>query len=45
MFIALLKRYEAEIEDAVYRIDEINEHTLIIPEHTDILGEVAKMLQ
>ena len=45
MFIALLKRYEAEIEDAVYRIDAINEHNLIIPEHTDILGEVDKMLQ
>ena len=45
MFIALLKRYEAEIEDAVYRIDCINDHNLIIPEHTDILGEVDKMLQ
>ena len=45
MFIALLKRYEAEIEDAVYRIDAINEHNLIIPEHTEILGEVDKMLQ
>ena len=45
MFIALLKRYEAEIEDAVDRIDAINEHNLIIPEHTAILGEVDKMLQ
>jgi len=45
MFIALMKRYESEIEDAIYRIDAINEHNLIIPEHTDILGEVDKMLQ
>ena len=45
MFIALMKRYEAEIEDAIYRIDSINEHNLIIPEHTDILGEDDKMLQ
>ena len=45
MFIALMKMYEAEIEDAIYRIDAINEHNLIIPEHTDILGEVDKMLQ
>ena len=45
MFIALMKRYEAEIEDAIYKIDAINEHNLIIPEHTDILGEVDKMLQ
>ena len=44
MFIALLKRYEAEIEDALYRIDALNEHNLIIPEHTDILGEVDKLL-
>ena len=28
-----------------YTIDAINEHNLIIPEHTDILGEVDKMLQ
>ena len=45
MFIALMKRYEAEIEDAIYSIYAINEHNLIIPEHTDILGEVDKMLQ
>ena len=45
MFIALMKRYDAEIEDALYRIDALNEHNLIIPEHTDILGEVDKMLQ
>ena len=45
MFRALMKKYDAEIEDAIYRIDAINEHNLIIPEHTDILGEVDKMLQ
>ena len=45
MFTALMKRYDAEIEDAIYRIDAINEHNLIIPEHTDVLGEVDKMLQ
>ena len=45
MFTALMKRYDAEIEDAIYRIDAINEHNLIIPEHTDILGEGDKMLQ
>tara|TARA_R100001163_G_scaffold43093_1_gene32510 strand:- start:291 stop:515 length:225 start_codon:yes stop_codon:yes gene_type:complete len=45
MFKALMKKYDAEIEDALYRIDCINDHNLIIPEHTDILGEVDKMLQ
>ena len=44
MFKALMKKYDAEIEDAIYRIDAINEHNLIIPEHTDILGEVDKLL-
>ena len=45
MFKALMKRYDAEIEDALYRINCINDHNLIIPEHTDIIGEVDKMLQ
>ena len=45
MFKALMKKYDEEIEDALYRIDCINDHNLIIPEHTDILGEVDKMLQ
>ena len=45
MFTALMKKYDAEIEDALYRINALNEHNLIIPEHTDILGEVDKMLQ
>ena len=45
IFKALMKKYDAEIDDAIYRIDAINEHNLIIPEHTDILGEVDKMLQ
>ena len=40
-----MKRYDAEIEDALYRINCINDHNLIIPEHTDIIGEVDKMLQ
>jgi hypothetical protein len=44
MFTALMKKYDAEIEDALYRIDALNEHNLIIPEHTDILGEVDKLL-
>ncbi len=30
MFIALMKRYESEIEDAVYRIDAINEHKSVV---------------
>ena len=44
LFRTLLKRYEAEIEDAHYKIDCINDHNLVIPEHPDITGEVDKLL-
>ena len=44
LFITLLKRYEAEIEDAKYKIDCINDHNLVIPEHVDITGEVDILL-
>jgi len=40
LFRTILKRYEAEIEDAHYKIDAICEHNLVIPEHVDITGEV-----
>ncbi len=41
----ILKRYEAEIEDANYKIEAICEHNLVIPEHVDITGEVDKQLE
>ena len=44
LFRTLLKRYEAEIEDAHYKIDCINDHNLVIPEHVDITGEVNNLL-
>ena len=40
----LKKRYEAEIEDAKYKIRCYSEQELIIPEHPDITGEVDKLL-
>ena len=40
----LKKRYEAEIEDALYKIQCIDEHNLVIPEHIDITGEVDTLL-
>ena len=40
----LKKRYEAEIEDAKYKIQSFNENNIIIPEHIDITGEVDKLL-
>ena len=40
----LKKRYEAEIEDAKYKIQCYSEHELVIPEHPDITLEVDKLL-
>ena len=36
----LKKRYEADIEDAKYKIKCYSEHELVIPEHPDITAEV-----
>ena len=40
----LEKRYQAEIEDAKYKIKCYSDQELIIPEHPDITGEVDKLL-
>ena len=40
----LKKRYEADIEDAKYKIKCYSDQELIIPEHPDITGEVDKLL-
>ena len=42
--MVLKKRYEADIEDAKYKIKCYSEHELIIPEHPDITAEVDKLL-
>ena len=44
LFRTLLKRYEADIEDAKYKIECFSQQELIIPEHPDITGEVDKLL-
>ena len=41
----LKKRYEAEIEDAKYKIKCYSEQELIMPEHPDITGEIDKLLE
>jgi len=41
----LKKRYEADIEDAKYKIKCFNEHEIVIPEHPDITLEVDKLIQ
>jgi len=40
----LTARYQAEIEDAKYKIKCYSDQELIIPEHPDITGEVDKLL-
>ena len=45
LFRTLLKRYDAVIEDSLFKVDIINEQLLVIPEHTDITGEIDKLLQ
>jgi hypothetical protein len=42
--MVLTKKYEAEIEDAKYKIKCYSEHELVIPEHPDITAEVDKLL-
>ena len=42
--MVLKKKYEAEIEDAKYKIECFSQKELIIPEHPDITGEVDKLL-
>ena len=42
--MVLKKKYEAEIEDAKYKIKCYSDQEIIIPEHTDITGEVDKLL-
>ena len=42
--MVLKKRYEAEIEDAKYKIECFSQQELVIPEHPDITGEVDKLL-
>ena len=41
----LTARYQAEIEDAKYKIKCYSEQEVIIPEHPDITGEVDKLLE
>ena len=40
----LMYKYNAEIEDALYKIQCYSEHELVIPEHPDITAEVDKLL-
>ena len=40
----LMYKYNAEVQDALYKIQCYSEHELVIPEHPDITAEVDKLL-
>ena len=41
----LMYKYNAEVQDALYKIKCYSEHELVIPEHPDITAEVDKLLE
>ena len=41
----LMYRYNAEVQDALYKIQCYSDHELVIPEHPDITAEVDKLLE
>ena len=41
----LMYKYNAEVQDALYKIQCFSDHELVIPEHPDITAEVDKLLQ
>ena len=41
----LTYKYNAEIQDALYKIKCFSEQELLIPEHPDIKAEIDKLLQ
>ena len=41
----LVAKYNAEIEDAKYKIKCYSERELVIPEHPDITAEVDKLVE
>ena len=40
----LMYKYNAEVQDALYKIQCYSDHELLIPEHPDITAEVDKLL-
>jgi|GEM_PF-1601249 Zn-dependent oligopeptidase len=44
LFQALIKRYTAEQEDALVKIDALMMNHTVIPDHVDITGQIDKLL-
>ena len=45
LYQVMVARYEAEIDDAKFKISTLVDRPILIPEHIDITGEVDKLLQ
>ena len=45
LYQVMVARYEAEIDDAKFKISTLVDRPILIPEHVDITGEVDKLLQ
>ena len=45
LYQVMVARYEAEINDAKFKISTLVDRPILIPEHIDITGEVDKLLQ
>ena len=45
LYQVMAARYQAEIDDAKFKISTLVDRLTIIPEHVDITGEVDKLLQ
>ena len=45
LYQVMAARYQAEIDDAKFKISTLVDRPMIIPEHIDITGEVDKLLQ
>ena len=45
LYQVMAAKYQAEIDDAKFKISTLVDKPTIIPEHVDITGEVDKLLQ
>ena len=45
LYQVMAAKYQAEIDDAKFKISTLVDRPMIIPEHIDITGEVDKLLQ
>ena len=45
LYQVMAAKYQAEIDDAKFKISTLVDRPMIIPEHVDITGEVDKLLQ